>query len=223
MSANFENVIDHKQKVEQITGGSVDFVEEVDRGVAVVRWFTAAADIPLEEAERAAFVEASLAEMLASDSGSEIQDVAEGLTVPSMRILLNAPRDRKFLPNGDDREDFEKLRRLGLARKFDRPRFLLLLLAWCIGTALGFYILTRILPPFLPTTMSIGFEPEGAAISGVIFAAAIAFLSTNYALTEFGKRLQASALRFYPTRAKLSSFGSRVSYRAAFFLGPSLR
>ncbi len=127
-----------------------------------------------------------------------------------MRILLNAPSDRKFLPGADDRGNFETLRELGLARKFDRARFLLLLLAWCVGTAVGFYSLTRILPPFLPTTMSIGFELEGAIISGVIFVVGMAVLFTNYTLTEFGKRLQASALRFYRTRTKLRDFGSLV-------------
>jgi hypothetical protein len=110
------------------------------------------------------------------------------------------------LPNGDDQGNFKTLRELGLARKFDRARFLLLLLAWSIGTAAGFYILTRILPSFLPTTMSIGFELEGAVISGIILAIAIALLSTNYTLTDFGRKLQTSALRFYPTRAKLREF-----------------
>ena len=123
-----------------------------------------------------------------------------------MRILLNAPSDRKFLPGADDRGNFETLRELGLARKFDLARFLLLLLAWCVGTAGGFYSLTHILPTFLPTAMSIGFELEGAVISGVIFSVGMALLYTNYTLTEFGKRLQGSALRFYPTRTKLREF-----------------
>ena len=70
----------------------------------------------------------------------------------------------------------------------------------------GFYSLTHILPTFLPTAMSIGFELEGAVISGVIFSVGMALLYTNYTLTEFGKRLQGSALRFYPTRTKLREF-----------------
>lgn len=201
-----KNVLDHKQKVEQITGRLVDIVEEGDRAGPVVRWVIVAADVPLEDAERAAFVEATLAEIVTSNSSSEFQNVAERLSGPSMRILLNAPSDRKFLPGADDRGNFETLREFGLARKFDRARFLLLLLAWSVGTAAGFYILTRILPSFLPTTMSIGFELEGAVISGVIFAIGMALLYTNFTLTELGKKLQASALRFYPTRAKLKEF-----------------
>ncbi len=212
-----KNVLDHKQKVEQITEGPVDIVEEGDRGGAVVRWVIVAADVPLEDAERAALVEATLAEILTSDRSSQFQDVAERLSGPSMRILLNAPSDRKFLPNGDDRGNFETLRELGLARKFDRAGFLLLLLAWCVGTLAGFVILTRILPSFLPTTMSIGFELEGAVISGVIFAVAMALLSTNYTLTEFGKKLQASALQFYPTRAKLREFWIARLVPSGFF------
>ena len=201
-----KNVRDHEQQVEQITGGPVNVLAEGDRGGAIERWVIVARDVPLEEPERAAFVEATLAEILTSNRSSEFQDVAESLSGPSMRILLNAPSDRKFLPGADDRGNFETLRELGLARKFDLARFLLLLLAWCVGTAVGFYSLTRILPRFLPTTMSIGFELEGVVISGVIFAVGMALLFTNYTLTEFGKRLQGSALRFYRTRTNLREF-----------------
>jgi hypothetical protein len=201
-----KNIRDHEQQVEQVTGGPVDFLAEGDRGGAIVRWAIVAADVPLEDPERAAFVEATLAEILTSSRSSEFQDIAEKLSGPSMRTLLNAPSDRKFLPGADDRGNFETLRELGLARKFDRARFLLLLLAWCIGTALGFYSLTRILPPFVPTTMSIGFELEGAVSSVVVFAVGMALLFTNYTLTEFGKRLQGSVLRFYRTRTKLREF-----------------
>lgn len=201
-----KNVRDHEQQVERVTGGPVDFLGEGDRGGAIERWVIVAANVPLEDPERAAFVEATLAEILTSNRSSEFQDVAERLSGPSMRTLLNARSDRKFLPSADDRGNFETLRELGLARKFDLARFLLLLLAWCVGTGVGFYSLTRILPPFLPTTMSIGFELEGAVISGVIFAVGMALLSTNYTLTEFGKRLQGSALRFYRTKTKLKEF-----------------
>ena len=71
---------------------------------------------------------------------------------------------------------------------------------------IGFYSLAHILPPFLPTTMSIDFELEGAVISGVVFAVGMALLFTNYTLTEFGKRLQGSALRFYRARTRLKEF-----------------
>ena len=59
-----KNVRDHAQQVEQITGGPVDILTAADRGGDIARWVTVAADIPLEDAERAAFVEAILAEML---------------------------------------------------------------------------------------------------------------------------------------------------------------
>ena len=77
--------------------------------------------------------------------------------------------------------------------------------------------LIRILPSFLPTTMSIGFVLEGAVVSGVVFAAGMALLCTNYTLTEFGNKLQASALRFYPTRTKLREFRIASFVPSGFF------
>jgi hypothetical protein len=46
-------------------------VKEGDRGGTIVRWVIAAADVPLEDAERSAFVEATLAEILTSNRSSE--------------------------------------------------------------------------------------------------------------------------------------------------------
>jgi hypothetical protein len=129
-----KNVLAHKQKVEQVTGDQVDIVEGGDRGGAIVRWMIVAAEVPIEDAERAAFAEATLAEILTSDHSADFQDIAEKLSGPSMRMLLNAPSDRKFLPGGDDRGNFETLREFGLARRFDRPRFLLLVLAAYLST-----------------------------------------------------------------------------------------
>src|SRR5205085_3793776 len=148
-----KNVRDHEQKVEQVTGTSVDILTEGERGGAIERWVNVAADVPLEDAEKAAILEAVLAEILSSNRSTDFQNVAERLPGSGMRILLNAPSDRKFLPGGDDRGNFEKLRELGLARKFDLARFLLLFIAWCIGTGLGLYVLTRFIPKLLPTTL----------------------------------------------------------------------
>jgi hypothetical protein len=116
-----------------------DILNEPERGGAIERWVNVAADVPLEDAEKAAILEAVLAEILSPNRGADFQDVAERMSNSSMRVLLNAPSDRKFQPSGDDRGNFERLRELGLARKFDLARFLLLLSAWCIGTGIGLY------------------------------------------------------------------------------------
>jgi hypothetical protein len=181
-----KNIQDHEQKVSDATGAPVDILNEPERGGAIERWVNVAADVPLEDAERAAIFEAVLAEILSPNRGVDFQNVAERMSNSGMRILLNAPSDRKFLPGGDDRGNFERLRELGLARSFDLARFLLLFLAWRIGTGIGFYVLTRVIPSFLPVTLSIGFIMEGALISGIIFASGMALLYTNYALTDFG-------------------------------------
>jgi hypothetical protein len=120
--------------------------------------------------------------------------------------LKRATSDRKILPEGDDRRNFERLRVLGLARTLDWAHFLVLFVGWVIGTGACLYLLTRIIPKFMPTTLGIGFIVEGTLISGAIFAAGTALLYTNYTLTEFGKSLQRSALRFYPTRKRLREF-----------------
>jgi hypothetical protein len=201
-----KNLGDHERKVVEITGEHVDIFNKPETGPAIERWAAVAIDVPIEDPERAAIYEAILAEILSSDRSSDFQDAADRMSTAGMRIFLNAPSDRKILPGADDRGNFEKLRELGLARKLDLARFLLLMLAWSIGTGVGLYILTRIVPSFLPTTFSIGFILEGSVISGLVFAAAMALLYTKYSLTEFGKKLQRSALRFYPTRAKIREF-----------------
>ena len=40
-----KNVRDHEQQVEQITGAPVDILAEGDRGAAIERWVTVAADV----------------------------------------------------------------------------------------------------------------------------------------------------------------------------------
>ena len=199
-----KNVRDHEQQVEQITGAPVDILAEGDRGAAIERWVTVAADVPLEDAERAAFVEAILAEILTSNRSSEFQDVAERLSGPSMRIFLNAPSDRKFLPGGDDRGNFETLRELGLARKPDLAGFLLLLLAWCVGTAAGLYLLTRILPPFLPTTMSIGFVYWRGLLSAASFLPLVWFFSQYELHAELSSARSFKLPRYASTRQERS-------------------
>jgi hypothetical protein len=202
----WKNLRDHEQKVAEVTGAPVDFLGAPERGAAIERWVNVAADVPLEDSEKAAILEAVLEQILFSNRSSEFQDVSERLSSSGMRILLNAPSDRKFLPGGDERENAENLRELGLARRLDLARVLSLFAAWCIGTGLGLYGLTRVIPSFLPTTFSVGFVLEGAIVSGVIFALGMALLYTNYTLTEFGRSLQRSALRFYPTKSRLREF-----------------
>ena len=146
-----KNLSDHERNVATVTGEQVDIFSKPESGHAIERWLTVAIDVPIEDVERSAVYEAVLAEILSSNRGSEFQDVADRLSASGMRLLLNAPSERKILPGPDDRGDFEKLRELGLARKFDLPRFLLLLLAWCIGTGAGLYAFTYV-ALFLPTT-----------------------------------------------------------------------
>jgi hypothetical protein len=203
-----KNLRDHEQKVAEVTGEHIDIFSRTEAGGAIEQWLAIAIDVPLEDAERAAVCESVLADILVSNRRSDFQDVADQLSSSGVRILLNAPSDRKILPDGDDRESFEKLRELGLARKPDLPRFLLLFFAWCIGTGLGLYvlILTRVISQFMPTTLSVGFIVEGTLISFTIFAAAMALLYSNYTLTEFGRSFQRSALRFYPARKRIREF-----------------
>jgi hypothetical protein len=198
-----KNLHDHERKVAEVTGKHVDIFNQTEAGGAIEEWLAVAIDVPLEDTERAAVYQAVLAEILASNRRSDFQDVVDQLSGSGMRTLLNAPSERKILPDGDDRESFEKLRKLGLARKFDLSRFLFLFVAWCIGTGIGLYVLTRVAPSFLPTAMSIGFIVDGSVTSGIMFAAAMVFLYTNYILTEFGKSLQRSALRFYSTKSRI--------------------
>jgi hypothetical protein len=105
-----KNVRDHEQKVAEVTDAPVDILNVPERGGAIERWVFAAADVPLEDAEKAAIVEAVLAEILSPDSSTEIQDVAEKMSSSGIRILLNALSGRKFLPGADDRSSFETLR-----------------------------------------------------------------------------------------------------------------
>jgi hypothetical protein len=201
-----KNLQDHERKVAEITGESIDIFSRPEAGAAIERWIRIAIDVPLEDAERAAICEAVLAEILSSNRSTDFQEVAERLSNSGIRLLLNAPSDRKVLPEGDERENYERLRELKLARKPSLARLSLLFVAWCVGTGLGFYALTSIVSKILPTTIVIGFLWEAATLSGLIFVAGMVFLCTNYTLTDFGRSLQRSALRFYPTKARIREF-----------------
>ena len=64
---------DHEQKVAQVTGAPVDTLTEGERGGAIERWVHVAADVPLEESEKAAILEAVLAGILPSNRSSNFQ------------------------------------------------------------------------------------------------------------------------------------------------------
>ncbi len=199
----WKNVRDHEAQVAQVIGEPVDILTKPERAGAIERWVEIAADVPLEDAERAALFEAVLAQILSTHGSSDFQDVAEQLSSSGMRVLLNAPFNKGIAPEDGDRQGFERLRSLGLARTLDLRQALAVIFAWVLGTAVGFFGLFFIIPRYLPRALAIEFVVEALLISAVALALGIALLTTNYRLTEFGKSLQQSALRFYRDRSSL--------------------
>jgi hypothetical protein len=197
-----KNVRDHELQVAQVIGEPVNILSKPERAGAIERWIEIAADVPLEDTERAALFEAVLAQIISTHGSSDFQDVAERLSSSGMRVLLNAPYEG-IAPEGGDRQSFERLRSLGLARALDMGQALAVIIAWLFGTAAGFFILFDIVPRFLPRALAIEFVVEAVIISAVILALGLALLSTKYRLTEFGRLLQQSALRFYPNQSRL--------------------
>jgi len=198
-----KNVRDHETQVAQVIGQPVNILGKPERAGAIERWAEIAADVPLEDAERAALLEAVLAQILSTHGTSDFQDVADRLSSSGMRVLLNAPSTNGIAPEGDDRQSFERLRSLGLARTLDLRQALAVILAWLLGTGAGLFILFLVIPRYLPRTLAIEFVVEAVLISSVVLALGIALLSTKYRLTEFGRSLQQSALRFYSDRSTL--------------------
>jgi hypothetical protein len=198
-----KNLRDHELQVAHVIGEPVDILSKPERAGEMERWVEIAADVPLEDAERAALFEAVLAQIISTQGSSDFQDVAERLSSSGMRVLLNAPSDKGIAPDGGDRQNFERLRSLGLARTLDLRQALAVIFAWLLGTAVGIFILFVIIPRYLPRFLAIEFVAETILISAVALALGVAVLSTKYRLTEFGKSLQQSALRFYPDRSTL--------------------
>jgi hypothetical protein len=197
------NVRDHELRVAQVIGEPVNILSKPEYGRAIERWVDVAADVPLEDAERAALFEAVLEQILSAHGTSDFQDIAERLSSSGMRVLLNAPSDHGIAPERRDRQIFERLRSLGLARSLDLGQALVVIFAWLLGTAAGFYILFGIIPRYLPRALAIEFIVEAVLISAVVLALGIALLSAKYRLTELGRSLQQAALRFYRSRSRL--------------------
>jgi hypothetical protein len=105
-----KNIKDHETRVAEVIGEDVDVLSKPARHQAVRRWLELAADVPVEDAERAAISEAVLVEIATTDSTPEYQDVAEKLTTADTRLLLSAPVDA-IAPDGGDRRGFENLSR----------------------------------------------------------------------------------------------------------------
>jgi hypothetical protein len=59
-----KNVRDHELQVAQVIGEPVNILSKPERAGAIERWVEVAADVPLEDAERAALFEAVLAHIL---------------------------------------------------------------------------------------------------------------------------------------------------------------
>jgi hypothetical protein len=198
-----KNVRDHELRVAQVIGEPVNVLSKPDRGREIERWVDAAADVPLEDEEHAAVLEAVLAQIFSSDATTDFQDVSERLSSSGMRVLLNAPFDKGVAPRGDDRQTFERLRALGLARTLDLGHAVAVIFAWLAGTTVGLFILFVVIPRYLPRLLAIEFVVEAVLTSAVVLALGLALLSTKYRLTEFGRLLQRSALRFYRDQTSL--------------------
>src|SRR6266436_2524955 len=93
-----KNLHDHELRVAQVIGEPVNILSKPEHGRAIERWVDVAADVPLEDAERAALFEAVLEQILSAHGTSDFQDIAERLSSSGMRVLLNAPPDRGIAP-----------------------------------------------------------------------------------------------------------------------------
>jgi hypothetical protein len=59
--------------------------------IKIEQWIQIAEDIPIEDAARAAIVEASLAEIVSTDGAADYREVAQKLTSRTARLLLESP------------------------------------------------------------------------------------------------------------------------------------
>jgi hypothetical protein len=193
--AQRDNVEAHVSRVVEVIGQPLDV--KATQYVKVERWVRIAADVPIEDAERSALLEAALADLISTDGTSEYQEVAEKLTSTTARLLLNAPTRDGIAPAGSDQRGFERLKTLGLARTLGLGQVLAITGAWLVGTVVGLIALFRVMPRYFPKLLAIEFVAEAVAISLVLLVFALFIMPANYRLTEFGKAVQQSARRFY--------------------------
>jgi hypothetical protein len=206
-----KNVKDHVSKVVEVTGAHADQFQEI-QVVRLEKWVKVAADIPVEDVERSAIIEAVLENIVSKvEDASEFQEVSEKLTSGTARLLLNAPAEQSILPKEADERGFEQLKSLGLAGMPGQSQRLNNVGAWLVGTIVGLILLFSIIarygpslfPRFFPSFLAIQFVAEAVVISALIVGFGIAFISKRYQLTQLGKSLQRSAKRFYGNESKV--------------------
>lgn len=203
-SSRNKNIEDHIAKVADVTG-PLPNVEEFQI-VRIEQWIKIAADIPVEDIERSAVIEAVLDNIVSkAEDTSEFQEAAEKLTNSTARLLLNAPAERIISPKETNERGFEELKSLGLAGTPSKRQLLNDLGAWLLGTIGGLIVLfgviiryaPTLLPRYFPSFLATEFVAEAVAISALSLVLGILGLSTSYRLTHLGKSLQHSANRFY--------------------------
>ncbi len=201
-AAQQKNLEDHFSRVFKVIGEPLDV--KPAQYVKIESWVRIAADVPIEDAERSALFEAALADIMSIEgAASEYQEVAEKLTRDAARVLLSAPAGDGIAPAGSDQRGFEGLKSLGLVRTLGLRQVLALVAAWLVGTVVGLIALFNVVPRYFPKLLANEFVAEAVAISFVLMVFALAVISTNYQLTEFGATLQQSAQRFYQNRKRL--------------------
>jgi hypothetical protein len=206
-----KNLKDHVSKVVEVTGAHADQFQEIQI-VRLEKWFKVAADIPVEDVERSAVIEAVLENIVSkAEDASKFQEVSEKLTSGTARLLLNAPAEQSILPKEADERGFEQLKSLGLAGMPGQRQLLNDVGAWLVGTIVGlillFSVIARYGPSLFPRSfrsfLATEFVAEAVVISALIVWFGIAFISKRYRLTHLGKSLQRSAKRFYRNESKV--------------------
>lgn len=200
-----KNLVDHVRNVANVTGASVD-VEAPQVIVRLERWFRVAADIPQEDVERSALIEAALDSIVSkAEATFEFQEAAEKLTNRTARLFLNAPAERIISAKGVGERELEQLKSLGLAGTPGKRQLLNNVTAWVVGTVVGLIVLLEaiirygptLFPRHFPMFLATEFIADAVIVSALLLVLGILSLSTRYRLTHLGKSLQRSANRFY--------------------------
>lgn len=217
------NLEGHVSNVVNVTGQSLGV--QAAQIVKLERWIRIAAEIPVEDLERSAVVEAALEELASTMGSPAFEEAAEKLTSGSARLLLEAPSDLSINPKGIDRNGFEQLRSLGLANTANRPNVVAQIAAWLIGTVVGLVLLfgaIRLATAWYPLLflgfLATEFIINSVVISAVAVSLGILAVSARYRLTDYGKSLQKAARRFYRGEDR----PRKADFLASIFRRPSL-
>jgi hypothetical protein len=202
-AAKDETVQAHASRVVEVVGRP----QELKPGqvVRIERWFRIAGEVPVEDAARAAIIEAVLADIFSTDDDADYQDVAEKITSAGARVLLDARNDASMAPKEADQPAFDQLKSLGLAKTPSRRNFAKQAAAWLVGALVGLAVLfglilryaPEIFPQVFPSRLATEFVIEAVLASVFIVGIGVAFVSTRYRLTDFGRSVQQAARRFY--------------------------